>query len=120
MRILADVNIEGLMVRWLRGQDHDVLWAAELPPAIPDDLLLEHANSEGRIVLTYDRDFGELIFNRKMTSHGVVLLRLSDRLHSERLESLKRRWHSIVEKCEGYFVVVTDDGIRARPIETSS
>lgn len=81
-----------------------------------NDLPLERANPEGRIVLTYDRDFGELVFNRKMTAHGIVLLRLSDRLHSERLESLKRHWETVVKNCGGHFVVVTDDGIRARTI----
>lgn len=116
MRFLADVNIEAMLVRWLRAEGHDVVWATELPPSIPDDELLTLANDEGRVLLTYDRDFGELIFSRHGLSEGIILLRFDAALQAERLNLLQRQWRSIAGRAAGHFAVVTDRRLRGRPI----
>lgn len=116
MRLLADVNIEAMLVRWLRAEAHDVVWASELPPSIPDEKLLAMANEDGRILLTYDRDFGELVFSRRSLSEGIILLRFDAPLQAERLGLLQRHWQAIVDQASGHFLVVTDRKLRIRPI----
>jgi len=61
MRILADAHIGWLIVRHLESLGHDVLRAATLPPSTSDAEVLKRAVGEGRVILTSDKDFGELV-----------------------------------------------------------
>jgi predicted nuclease of predicted toxin-antitoxin system len=60
MRFLADENVPGPVVGALRGRGHDVVWIKELMPGAEDAVVLELAQSERRVVVTADTDFGEL------------------------------------------------------------
>ena len=60
MRLLADENIPLETVRALRDAEHDVYSATESEPGNPDIALIERAVREDRLILTFDRDFGEL------------------------------------------------------------
>lgn len=116
MMVLADANIEAIVVDWLRLLGHDVVWAAELPPSTPDTELIELANKEGRFLITYDRDFGELVFYRKQIAHGIILLRSDASLQADRLALIQRHWTSIEAQVTGHFVVVSDRSLRIRPL----
>ena len=79
MRFLVDENMEGRVVALLRAGGHDVLWARESHRSAPDPELLELATGQERTVVTYDRDFGDLIHQRRMTApYGVILFRLHE------------------------------------------
>src|SRR6266550_4640237 len=78
MRLCANENIAGDSVTLLRQKGHDVLWIRESAPGCPDAEVLSRAAAEGRLLITFDKDFGELVFRRGMkASHRVVLFRLS-------------------------------------------
>lgn len=64
------------MVERLREDGHDVLYVAELAPSIPDEEVLQQANDRGALLVTADKDFGELVFRQGRVHLGVVLLRL--------------------------------------------
>ena len=59
MRLLADENIPGDAVAALRATGHDVAWIRIEAPGSPDQDVLSRAQQEGRILLTFDKDFGE-------------------------------------------------------------
>jgi predicted nuclease of predicted toxin-antitoxin system len=86
VRFLADENLHVGLVEWLRSGGHDVLYAAESFSGDPDEVLLESARREGRILVTDDKDFGELVFHRRLVSQGILLIRLSSPRIEERLE----------------------------------
>ena len=73
MRILADESVE--VVARLRSQGHDVAYIPEASAGIRDDKVLARANAEGRVLLTEDKDFGDLAFFYGNRSAGIVLLR---------------------------------------------
>ena len=75
---MADESVEGPTVERLRRDGHDVLYIAELDPGIADPGVLSFARAEKSILLTADKDFGELVFRGKELHFGVLLLRLSD------------------------------------------
>ena len=75
MKYLADANIPRLLVDELRGAGHDVLWAWSALPRTSDEELVTIAEREGRVVITYDKGFGDLVFVQRRTV-GVILLRL--------------------------------------------
>lgn len=62
MRLLADENIPAATVRRLRADGHLVEWAAELFPGVPDSEVLRYAAEGKCLLLTFDRDFGALVF----------------------------------------------------------
>ncbi len=116
MRFLADENLHADLVAWLRGGGHDVLYAAEVLPAEPDEVILRRARDEGRIVVTDDKDFGELVFHRRLSTAGVLLLRLRQPSIAARIARLKSVWPSIEGVVSGHLVVVNDRSVRARPL----
>lgn len=77
MRLLANENVPGLAVRALRDRGHDVLWARESMQGEPGHAILSRARGDLRLLITFDKDFGELAFNRGGdASCGVVLFRI--------------------------------------------
>jgi predicted nuclease of predicted toxin-antitoxin system len=77
MRLLLDENVPGDVAAALRGQGHDVAAVAQTHPAsLADGAVLALARAEGRVLVTLDRDFGELVFARGAAHAGVVYLRL--------------------------------------------
>ena len=115
MRILADENMDGMIVDWLRSQGHDVLFVMESMRGAGDDEILSRANIEGRVVLTKDMDFGEMVFFDKLESRGIILLQLQSRAQSG-WQSFKQDGIEIAQHAGDSFVVVTEDRLRIRRI----
>ena len=62
MRLCANENIPEDCVLRLRQEGHDVLWIREAAPGSPDEAVLALAAADDRLLITYDKDFGELRF----------------------------------------------------------
>lgn len=77
MRLLADENFPGDAVAALRAAGHDVAWVAEIARSIPDTEVLRLAREQERVLLTSDKDFGDLAFRVGLLHEaGIVLFRL--------------------------------------------
>ena len=77
MRILANENVPGEIVQSLRAQGHDIVWIRIEAPGSVDSQVLAIAQTEKRIILTFDKDFGELAFRWGLpATSGIILLRL--------------------------------------------
>ncbi|HWB51024.1 MAG TPA: DUF5615 family PIN-like protein [Stellaceae bacterium] len=77
MRFLADENFPKSAVTALEKAGLDVVWVKTSAPGSTDPQVLSHAAREGRVLLTFDKDFGELAARAPMPADcGVVLLRL--------------------------------------------
>jgi predicted nuclease of predicted toxin-antitoxin system len=116
MKLLANENCPRLIVDALVAAGHDVVWIRTASPGLPDPDVLSLAVVENRVLITFDKDFGQLAFHHGLpASCGVVLLRLSlaDPVAAGALivKALASRtdW-------SGYFAVITDRGIRMRPL----
>jgi predicted nuclease of predicted toxin-antitoxin system len=116
MKLLLDVHIGRLITDWLISEGHDVLRASTLPPRTSDEEILGTAWQQARIVMTSDKDFGELVFRLGHPSTGVTLLRIDVPSERERFEVVKRYWSKIEAAAPGHFVVVTSRGIRRTPL----
>ena len=116
MRLLTNENISGTVVRMLRQRGHDVLSAKESMRSEPDEKLLARARAEGRVLVTHDKDFGELAFRSRLPAEcGVILLRLTgdspDADNGRALQAIESR-----KDWPGHFSVVSDDRIRIPPL----
>ena len=87
MRFLIDRCAGTLIAAWLRTQGHDVVEARDLGADPGDRVLLEWAARESRILITIDTDFGQLVFQRGQSHHG--LIRLPDVPSHERVAIIK-------------------------------
>jgi predicted nuclease of predicted toxin-antitoxin system len=75
MRFLADECCDAGLVDVLRNDGHSVLYAIESLRGVTDDEILTCAFSENRVLLTEDKDFGELVYRLRRPARGIVLLR---------------------------------------------
>jgi predicted nuclease of predicted toxin-antitoxin system len=75
MNFLADESCAGPVIRALREAGHDVVAISEVAAGAADDEVLERALNEKRVLITEDRDFGELVYVRGRSSTGVILVR---------------------------------------------
>ncbi len=114
MRILADENVARDIVAWLRSGGHDILFAAEASPGTADARWVEIAEQEQRVILTSDKDFGELVFRDGLTSHGVVLLRLDELPVPAILARLRAVWSVVEANPARRFIVITEKKVRVR------
>src|SRR5687768_2663010 len=76
MKFLADEGVDRQIVDMLRAAGHTVQYVAEMESGIADDLVLNRANEQGALLITEDKDFGELVFRQALVHHGVTLVRL--------------------------------------------
>src|SRR3989344_4640842 len=86
MKFIADENLGIRVPKYLRSLGYDVISAIEVALSRPDTDILSISNRENRIILTSDKDFGELVFKEGLAHSGVILLRLRD----ESVENKKR------------------------------
>lgn len=117
--IVADENIVAAVVARLRDDGWDVVWIAEVSPSIQDADVLEHAVRESRVLLTDDKDFGELVVREGRPHCGVVLLRLHGMVPAERAALVSGVFATLFEELRGGFAVVDrDGGVRIRKATT--
>ncbi len=62
MKLLIDESVNKVVVDKLRNNGFDVLYVAEFSPSVDDETVLTHANNSRSLLLTADKDFGELVF----------------------------------------------------------
>ena len=120
MRLLADENFPRVTVRLLRSCGHDLMWIHEITPGINDVLVLARATTEGCTLITFDKDFGELVFRLGLNApSGIILIRIltPPPVVGQTITSIldsQMDW-------TGHFSVIRDENdIRIRPLPNSS
>jgi predicted nuclease of predicted toxin-antitoxin system len=81
MRILANENLPEVVVEALRHDGHDVPWVRTESPGISDRDVLSRARLDERVVVTFDKDFGELAFRYGLPAECGIILFVSECLH---------------------------------------
>ncbi|MEJ6482317.1 DUF5615 family PIN-like protein [Nostoc punctiforme UO1] len=114
MKFLGDENLDWQIVERLRLDGHETLYVVEMEPGIPDDEVLNLANNEGAILLTSDKDFGELVFRLHRIAAGVVLIRLFGLSPKDRAEIVVNAIKQHTDELLGAFTVISSKTIRIR------
>jgi predicted nuclease of predicted toxin-antitoxin system len=115
MNFLADEGVDFPVVQRLRSEGHDVFYVAEMAPAISDEEVLAAANEKGALLLTADRDFGELVYRLRRISEGVLLMRLAGLSPARKAEVMSSVVRVHGERLIRAFTVVTPGMVRLRP-----
>lgn len=116
MRFSANENFPGMAVAALREAGHEVFWVRTEMAGAADEEVLAHAIAEDRVLLTFDKDFGDLVFQSGLpATSGIILFRIS----TTSPDAAAERVLKVVESRDdwaGQFTVVTNDRIRIRPL----
>lgn len=114
MKFVADENLDRSVIQKLRDAGHEVISVAEMEPGIPDEVVLAAANSHAAMLITEDKDFGELVFRRSLVLQGVILLRLAGLPVAAKAELLVEIPATHEHELTEAFAVVTTRTIRIR------
>ena len=114
MNLLADESVDRPIVERLRRDGHEVVYIAELAPGIIDDEVLETANSRNAVLVTTDKDFGELVFRRDAIHSGVILVRLAGLANETKAEIVAEVCRLPQTELIGSFTVVSPGQVRIR------
>ena len=116
MRWLADECVDAGLVERLRHAGHDVTYVVETDAGATDAEVLVHAAGEGRLLLTEDKGFGDLVFRRKMPVPGVVLLRIDSEKHLLKWQRLEFAINRFGDRLAGRYLVIDEIRLRSRPL----
>ena len=100
----------------IRALGHDCEDASAIPPRMPDVDVLRKAATDDRVVITADKDFGELVFVHQIECPGVILIRVALARETDRAAHCHSVWPTVLSRLPGSFVTVTESSVRARPI----
>lgn len=114
MNLLADESVDRQIVDRLRRDGHNVLYVAEMDPGISDDSVLDLANKEVSLLLTADKDFGDLVFRQRLLMQGIVLIRLAGLTPSHKAEIVSTTIDQHSSELQRAFSVISPGAIRIR------
>lgn len=112
MRFLADESCDFAVVKALRSAGHDVLAVCEFQQRSVDHQLMGVAYTQGRILLTEDKDFGWLVFVGHMHNAGVISIRFPATARAELAGSVTQLVSQLGPKLTGSFVVLSPGSVR--------
>ena len=114
IKFLVDEWTGASVAEYLRRAGFDMLFVGETMQKADDADILTQAVHENRILMTNDKDFGELVFRSGRTHAGVVLFRLQDESQDNRVRIAQIVVEKYLKRLPDNFVVVTEKGLRVR------
>ena len=116
MKFLADEGVEGFIVYSLRAANYDIKYIVEMERGIDDEEVLAIAKQEDRILITRDKDFGELVFLLKKLHSGIILNRLAGISTPKKADMVLQVMNKYAEDLYGSFTVIQPGNVRIRKI----
>ena len=117
LKFLADVNVEKSVIDLVRETECDIIWIAETNLAMRDNEILDLANKEDRILITNDKDFGELVFWQKKVTIGIILFRVKGQDTQKKCFLFRELLRKFEDKIRNNFVIISDNKFRFIPLK---
>ena len=112
MRFVADESCPGPVVRELIEVGHDVVVIAQVSQGATDEEVLDRALKDNRVLITEDRDFGELVYAQRRSSAGVILLRFHNSVRRTKAATVVQAVSEMGPRLQGAFTVVEPGRVR--------
>ena len=113
-KFVVDVGVGRIIETWLAQQNFSVFSVRSLNPEMTDADIIELANKQAAIIISMDKDFGELIFKNKIQHKGVLLLRLEDAVAEEKLAVIQNIFPEHLLDIKNKFAVYQNGKLRIR------
>ena len=111
---VVDVGVGRIIEDWLAEQSFSVISIRNLNAEMPDIDIIELTNRENAVMITMDKDFGELIFKNKVQHKGILLLRLEDAVAEEKLAVIQNIFPEHLLNIKNKFTVYQNGKLRIR------
>ncbi len=98
----------------LGAEGHAILFVSEMDPGVPDEIVLSLANERGAILVTADKDFGELVFRARRATGGVLLVRLAGLSPDAKADAVAAAVEAHGHEMARAFSVVSPGRVRVR------
>jgi predicted nuclease of predicted toxin-antitoxin system len=118
VRWLIDECVDAGLVALLREGGHDAVYMSDVAPRATDTEVMSRADRENRIVLTEDKDFGDLVFRQAKPVPGIVLLRIDSSRRLRKGPRLLAAIHQFDDTLFGCYTVIEDARFRSRPLRS--
>jgi|SRR3989338_2954944 len=116
LKFIVDESSGSKVAEALGQKGYDTIYCGKFFPGCQDEYILKKAENDGRIIITNDKDFGELMFRLKKPSNGVMFLRLKVDRPDNRIKFILEVVNGLGEKLEKKFVLISESKIRIRQI----
>lgn len=111
---LANENFPAPSIRKLKAAGVDVVVVSEAMPSVSDKEVLAFAQKTQRWILTFDRDYGDLIFREGLLSPPAILYFRQEPFPPDHPADLVLAIMSEPQQVLGYMVVITGQGVRRK------
>lgn len=111
MKFIVDECTGPTVAKWLKER-FEVFSVYDESPGIDDESIINKAYEENYVLITNDKDFGELVFRRRKSHNGVLLLRLDDESVNNKIKILGMVLDSYLDRLIGNFIVATEKNVR--------
>ena len=112
MLFLVDEWTGTSVADWLKSEKHEVFSVFEQWRGVSDNEIIEKCQNEDYILITFDKDFGEMVFRNQKVHNGIILLRCEPNILKKRIEVLNKLIQNYSDSLQNNFVVVTNDKVR--------
>jgi predicted nuclease of predicted toxin-antitoxin system len=112
MRFIVDECTGSNVAQFLKDNNHEVISVFDDLRGATDDFILEKCFSENYILITSDKDFGEMVFRMNQNHKGIILIRCAPNNFQTRIVVLSKLLENYSQKIENNFVVVTNTKVR--------
>jgi predicted nuclease of predicted toxin-antitoxin system len=116
LKFLIDVGVGRAVEQFLEQQGYDVKMVRSLDSRMPDIDIIRLAVQEERLIMTMDKDFGELVYHLQMPHCGVLLLRLEDATGAEKVQVVANLLANYSSQLANHFGVFQNNRLRIRKI----
>lgn len=117
IKFSANENVPLAAIEKLQDENFDIISVSADFPSIKDGAVISFALTEKRIIITFDRDYGELIFKRELNAPaGVIYFRIQNFQPEEPAEILINLLSSQNIIFDGFFTVISEKNIRQRKL----
>lgn len=116
LRFLVDVGVGKGIEKYLMEEGYDTKAVRDIDPCMEDEEIIRIAVAENRMVVTMDKDFGELVYHSSMKHCGVLLLRLEDASGQEKLQVVKYIIKNYSSQIKNSFCVFQNNRLRIKKI----
>jgi predicted nuclease of predicted toxin-antitoxin system len=116
VRWLIDECVDAALAAILRQSGYDVVYMSDVAPRATDVEVMIRADRENRLLLTEDKDFGDLVFRQAKPVPGIVLLRIDSARRSRKEPRLLAAIDRLGDTLFGRYTVIEDARFRSRPL----
>jgi predicted nuclease of predicted toxin-antitoxin system len=117
VRLLFDECVEAGLAEVLRDAGHDVVFVQDIEPGADDGRVMALANAEDRLLVTVDKDFGELALRQLLPVPGVLLVRIAPEQRHRTGQRVVKILSEFGDRLIGHHTVIQETKVRIRPLQ---